>query len=783
MRCSNLPSQLSTFIGREREVATATRLLHTTRLLTLTGAGGSGKTRLALALAEPLVRRYGDGVWFVDLAEIEDPELAPQAVADALNLRGAPGRSLRDALIAYLRAKHILLILDNCEHMVGACAELAFALLTAAPRLRIVATSREPLRMSGETVWAVPPLALPELAKHPRIEELARVEAVRLFVERANRVMPGFALDEANALPVSQICHWLGGSPLAIELAAARIRVLSPAQITARLSDALGILVTGDRTAPPRQRSLQAALDWSYDLLSGDAQTLFQRLSVFAGSFSLEAAEAVCASDHAGAAPALELLTGLVDKSLLEVEAETGPERRFRYLEPVRQYALVKLQKSGDEAQARDRLLAWAVAFAETVGPGAYLSLAKPNVERLEIEQPNLRAALAWGMTGASNPIERHRLAIALAQFWQVRGYIGEGVSWFEQLLDRLTEAPVPLQIDTLQRAAFLAIHAPNFERARRYLEQGIEMAKLREDRHGLPELYHHLCFLTFNEGDLDAADRLCDETLAMFTEQGDDWGRAITLFYRSNIDHLRGDLARARASAEASAAICREIGYAPALARRQVRLGLILLAEGDMGGATRCITDGLRIAHETGDTWGVAMSLSALAARARHQGHYERAAWLLGATQHLRDTFGVPLWKIDEMEYDRSTAEVRSLLGEPNFQAALERGATQAAADLDRALRTALDQPAQARTAPSAAAAPAPTPGSGGFTPLTRRELEVANLVAQGKSNAEIAATLFVGLRTVEAHVTHILNKLGFNSRSQIAAWIAAQSPTAPHH
>ena len=798
MRCSNIPSQLSTFVGREREIATAKRLLGGTRLLTLTGPGGCGKTRLALAVAEGLVRRYADGVWLVELAPLSDPDLVPEAIASALNLRETPGRPLLETLIAYLKTRHLLLLLDNCEHLIDACAGLTQALLTACPRLRILATSREPLRVPGEITWPVPPLGLPELKNLPALPELVRVEAVQLYIERARRTWPAFTLDGQNALPICQTCCWLAGSPLAIELAAARIRVLSPEQIAARLENVLGLLATGDRTVPPRHRTLQATLDWSYNLLSSDEQSLFRRLSVFAGSFSVEAAEAICATgecheglasphppkegarDH-GSASVLDLLAGLVDKSLLEVESEAGPDRRYRYLEPVQQYARARLEHAGDEASARDRLLAWAVALAERVGPGTYRRSAKRDLEQLDVELANLRAALEWGLTAPIRTVLGHRLACALGQFWQSTGHICEGLAWLEQFLSAPGDVPVPLRIDTLHKAGFLAIHALDLKRARRYLGRGLELARAREDRWGLGQLYTHLCWLVANEGDLDEAECLCDEALSVSEQSDDDWGRAMALFLRANVDYLQHDYAKARKDVEESIAICRDIGYAPAYARRQVRLGQICQAQGDDEGAKRCTADGLRTSRETGDSWGTAMAIAAIAGLARHQGQHERAAWLLGVTQHFRDAFGVPFWIVDELEYARNRAELRSLLGEAPFEKAIAFGAQQADRDLDATLQAVLAEGDRSETREHASGrqSSSPQPALGDSSPLSRREREVAALVAQGKSNAEIAAALFVGLRTVEAHVTHILNKLGFSSRSQIAAWIS-RDPTA---
>lgn len=790
MTCSNLPSQLSTFIGREREIATANRLLHQTRLLTLTGPGGCGKTRLALAVAGGLVRRYPDGVWLVELAPISDPDLAPQAIAAALELREAPGRPLLDTLKTYLRPKRLLLVLDNCEHLVAACAELAHGLLTTCPSLRILVTSREPLHITGETTWTVPPLGVPDAQALPGFADLNRIEAVRLFVERAGHLAPGFALTRDNAAAIGRICSLLAGSPLAIELAAARTRVLSPDQIAARLGDALNFLATADRTVPPRHRTLQATLDWSYNLLSAGEQALFRRLAVFAAGFSLEAAEAVCPADECAAAsrdrstPVLDLLGGLIDKSLLEIETNSEPPRRFRYLEPVRQFAAAKLEQSGEAPAAGRRLVEWAVVVVERLGPGTYTRSARDSVEQLEIEHANLRAALATAAAGPDFATSRRRLAVALGQFWQNRGYICEGLAWFEPLVNSVPDVPAPLQINTLHKAAFLAIHAREFGRARRYLEQGLRLSEALDNHYGLADLYHQLCFLTFHSGDLDEAERLCALTLPMYEQAGDRWGIAIVYFYQANIDYLQGEFQSAREAVEKSVAICEEIGFIPALARRQVRLGQICRIDGDIQRARTCVIDGLRNARETGDYWCIAMAMAALAGLARHEGRHEHAAWLFGVAQYLRDRFGTQLWAVDELEYNRNWSDLRSAMGERAFSEASGRGAREAGRDLEALLRQVLDERApqahgQEATGPASTIAAPATPGPAA---LSSRERQVAALIAQGKSNAEIAAALFVGLRTVEAHVTHILNKLGFNSRAQVAAWMAGHAtPPSP--
>jgi predicted ATPase/DNA-binding CsgD family transcriptional regulator len=800
---SNLPIQLSTFIGREREIATVTRLLQGTRLLTLTGPGGCGKTRLALAVAEGRARRYPGGVRLVELASLSDPRLVPHAVAAAFDLRESPGGApLIETLAAHLKTcGAVLLVLDNCEHLVEACAALSHHLLTGCPSLRILATSREPLRIAGETIWPVPALALPDLNALPPIDQLARVEAVRLFVERARRALPDFALDEQAALPIAETCCRLAGSPLAIELAAARIRVLSPAQVAARLEDTLTLLAAADRTGPARHRTLQATLDWSYDLLSAAEQSLFRCLAVFAGSFPLDAVEAVFAvAEAAPDGKSLDLLSGLVDKSLLEVEPPAGLGRRYRYLEPVRQYALAKLEQSGEGVATRDRLLAWAATLADRIGPDVFFGETQGGVERLEQEYPNLRAALAWSLSEPGREVQGCRLAHALSSFWQMRGYAGEGLDWQQQLLARRGEVLDPLEVESLRLAGFLALHIGDIAQARRYLEQGLAVYdKLGDRQRDLSELASLLLMLAwtaFQEGDMVGAEELDRRSLAVSRACGDDASISGCLLLLADLAYVRGDLKCARVSIEESLDICPRHRPSAAMGRRQARRGIICVALNDGAEAQRCFDESLRLCSEAGDHWGTAMAFVGMAKLARERGALDRAAWLLGVVQVFLETSGTRLWPLDRMENERNASELRALMGEKAFEAARRRGIEQGRRDPDAAIQLALDELARREepragrdrppTAPQTSAGTAlAAPKHRDFTPLTRREAEVAGLVAQGKSNAEIAAALFLGLRTVEAHVTHILNKLGFNSRAQIAAWVAGQAAnrTPPPH
>lgn len=781
MRGSTLPVQLSTFIGREREIMRITRLLQGTALLTLTGPGGCGKTRLALAVAESAVRRFPDGVWLVELAPYSDPRLAPLAVATALNLRESPGTPLIETLTEHLKSRHLLLLLDNCEHLIQSCAQLAHDLLTACPNLHILATSREPLHITGETTWLVPALALPDLKALPPVQELSQVEAVRVFVERARRTLPDFALDERTARPIAEICCQLAGSPLAIELAAARIRVLSPAQVAARLEDALTLLAGGDRTGPARHRTLQATLDWSYHLLAKPEQSQFRRLAVFTGSFALEAAEAVSACQE----QALDLLAALVDKSLLEVEPETGSERRYRYLEPVRQYSLAKLASSGESEAARDRLLAWAVTLTRELSSYS-VWYGHNNVKRLESDHSNLRAALAWSLTQPGRTEAGIRVATRLTQFWQMQGYITEGLDWLQRLMDRHEDIPDLLRVEALLRSGFLALHTGQVTLAKQYLELGLELnTQLGDqgDQSFLGWLIMFLGWAAFREGDMDEAEALCRQSLTIHQECRDALGIASDYLLLADLAYVGDHFESARENIEESLAICRRNSYAQAIGRRLARLGAIWLALDGHMQARECLDGSLRLCRVSGDHWGTVMALGGMVSLTRKQGLADRAAWLLGIIQVFLDRSGASLWPVDRMAYERNTSELRTLLGDAAFEGARGRGISQGTDDPDGAIRHVLSEPepdeerrrAQAQRAGVQPAA-APAPGEP-YSPLSRREREVAALVAQGKSNAEIAAALFLGLRTVEAHVTHILNKLGFNSRTQIAAWVVSQS------
>jgi predicted ATPase/DNA-binding SARP family transcriptional activator len=454
----NLPAPKTSFVGREHEMVEIKRALAMTRLLTLTGAGGSGKTRLALEIARDLVGGYPDGVWLVELAALSEGELVPQAVAGALGVQEQRGRPLTDTLVETLRAKRILLVLDNCEHLIDATAHLADILFSSCSRLKVLATSREALGVEGEVLWRVPPLSVPEADRSPAaLGELTRYDAVRLFVERARLRSPDFEVTPQNAGAVTQICRTLEGIPLAMELAAARVGALSLEQILQRLKDSLKLLTGGSRTATARQRTLRGALDWSHELLPEDERVLFRRLSSFAGGWTLEGAEAVGASGGIEEEDVLDLLTNLVDKSLVVTEVRAADVVRYRMLEPVRQYALERLEESGEVMEIQRRHAEYFLALAEEAEPAVEGAQQATWLERLETEHDNLRAALSWSLERVEEAELGLRVGAALGEFWYLRGYFGEGRRWLEEALARSNQASTAARANALRRVSFLA--------------------------------------------------------------------------------------------------------------------------------------------------------------------------------------------------------------------------------------------------------------------------------------------------------------------------------------
>jgi predicted ATPase/DNA-binding CsgD family transcriptional regulator len=760
---NNLPLELSSFVGREEELVDVKRLLENNRLLTLTGSGGCGKTRLALAVAKELVEGFEAGVWLVELAPLADPSLVPQVVASTLGVREQPGHSLTETLSDYLGSKKLLLVLDNCEHLIEACAELAEALLRSCRELRVLATSREALSITGEVAWPVPPLSLPDLRRMPDIESLPQYESARLFVERAVALKPTFALTQRNATAVAQVCYRLDGIPLAIELAAARTRVLSVEEVAERLTDSFALLSAGGRTATFRHKALQATMDWSHELLGREERTLFRRLSVFAGGFSLEAAESACIGEDVERDEVLGLLSRLVDKSLV-VAREEGSETRYRLLETVRQYGREKLDGSEEEVEAGRRHADFFRGFAEEAGreldgpdQGRWLS-------RLETEHDNLRAALAFSLGEGGDAGSGVRLAAAMWPFWFARGYLSEGRRWLESIISRSDPAAPRARAKALNGAGWLAAYQDNYGAAKAHLEEGLSLYRELGDKEGIASSLVILGSVAAmgQRDDIPLAD-LVEEAIQLKPELKDRRTLAQLLVLEGRVALARGDLERSVALFEETLALYREARDALGIVMCLTNIGLVTLAQGGYERSLALLREGLYLARELDHKTFVQYCTIGLASVAAYQGHPVRAARLWGAAEGMSETYGAQFSHAGRaaIDYEGRLEIARSQLDEAAWTAAWAEGR---AMDSEQAVEYALEQ----RLAPEPLAVE-PHPAG-----LSARQAEVLRLVATGMTNAEVAEKLFLSSRTVGWHLASIYRKLGLHSRTEATRFAA---------
>lgn len=627
---NNLPVQWTSFIGREKEIEEVRSLLAKTRLLTLTGSGGCGKTRLALQVAAELIEGYSDGVWLVELGALSDPAFVPQQVATALGLREAPGRTLVQTVTDYLLPKAALLLLDNCEHLIEACTPLVDTLLRTCPHLRILATSREALRITGEQIYRTPSLSTPDQASLPKEQRalagvVSKYAAVRLFVDRAQLQRSDFVLTHQNITAVAELCSRLDGIPLAIELAAARVKMLSVEQIAARVADRFRLLTGGSRTALPRQQTLRAAMDWSYDLLSESERRLLNRLSVFAGGWRLESVEQVCGEEGVEE-EVLDLLSGLVDKSLVFSEEEEGATR-YRLLETVRQYSREWLGKTEEEAEFRDRHQAFFLALAEEAVP--HLTGPEQGVwlERLEAEHDNLRAALEWCQTEQGRTEAGLRLAGSLWRFWWTRGYLSEGRKQLMALLSHPGgQDRTRARANALIGAGVLASTQGDNEVARTLYDESLTIFREADNPGGMALALSGLGNLAYVQGDNANARAHYEQCLAIQQEMGASYGIANSLNSLGNVACSQGDYAAAQSYLEESLAIFREVGNPGGMALALRNLGNVAFAQGDYAAAQSYQKESLAIFRELDDLRGTADSLSNLGNAAYAQGDYEVA-------------------------------------------------------------------------------------------------------------------------------------------------------------
>jgi len=635
---NNLPIQLTTLVGREQEVLELKKLLAESRLVTLTGAAGCGKTRLALAVAAELAEEYSDGVWFVDLAAITAPTLVPQTVAGALGVQEQPRREITDTLVDYLKPRRLLLLLDNCEHLLRACTALASTLLRSCPDLSILPTSREPLGVPGENSWRVPSLSLPDPDKPPSLEELPLFESGRLFLERARAANPDFTLDADEAAAVSQICHRLDGIPLAIELAAPLTAVLTCEQIAARLGDMFRLLTGGSTTALERQQTLRAAVEWSHQLLTEAEQALLRRLSVFVGGFTLEAAEGVGAGAPVETEQVLDLLSRLVHKSL--VTRERRPHAaRYRLLETIKQYARERLVESGDGPAVRTLHRDWFLALAEEAEPELWQGARQTEwIETLALEQDNLRAALEWSASDTS-PDSLARLGRALLRFWYMRAQAGEGRRWLAKALERSEDLSPSLHAHVIDAAGLLAYAQHDHKQARSLEEEALAIMRDLGDDVGIARALNVLGNVLMSLSDIEGARALYEEGLAIRERLGDKRGAAALLANLANVAHSLGDLSRVREFHERALGINREVGDRYNEAMTLLVRGELSLQEGEYSDAKPHFEKALSIGRELGARQIVGPSLGFLGGLALTEGDYAAArAWWVESADMARE-------------------------------------------------------------------------------------------------------------------------------------------------
>jgi non-specific serine/threonine protein kinase len=761
-RTGNLPAEVTRFIGRRQELSQIKDALERYRLVTLCGPGGVGKTRLALHVAADVRRSFADGVWLVELSALRNAGLLARTVAAGLDLPDQAAGDPVDVLADHLADRHLLLVLDTCEHLVDACAKLAEALLRAAPRLRILATSREPLDVMGEQALLISPLEVPDPGAPVRSSD-----AVALFVDRAEATVPGFALTPANQEQVAQLCRGLDGIPLAIELAAVRLRAMSIEQVVARMDDRFRLLGTA-RTSLQRHQTLSAAIGWSHELCTAQEQRLWARLSVFPGDFDLEAAESVCAEDPLTTDMLFDILGRLVEKSIVLYEQS---ERRYRMLDTIREYGAEQLATLGEQDELRRRHRDYFLGLVERAVAGSLSAEQVGWLVRLQEETPNLRVALDYSYaSGGQEPVGL-RMTVLLRHYWLMTGMFSEGRRWHDRALSvrhaSATRSDPGDYAWAMYGAGVLALQQGDLETPRPLLEQAAGRAEDLHDRDLSAHVTDAQGIALFFAGDLAGADRHHQDALAEYAEIGYSEPFALASIARlAAVCCMAGEVDRAIGLCEEGLVLSEAVG-------EQWCRGLILWIRGGarwlLGDVGRGVEDTLaclRIKESLGDLHGITMSIDLLAVCLVAQADYGRAAVLCGAGDALWKTLRAPIQQGPHYAAIRQSAAdtCRQVLGEERFEAARQRGMRLSVAE---AIAVARNETATPVT-------PAPA------NPLTKREREIAGLVSEGLGNREIAERLVLAKRTIDSHIEHIFNKLGFTSRSQLAVWVSRQDESS---
>ena len=804
---SDLPTEPNSFVGRERELGELRKLVLGTRMVTLTGPGGIGKTRLALHVLARMYNELNEGACYVELADVTNPDLVVARVASAVGVVEEQDRPLLDTLSDALRPRRLVLALDNCEHLLDVCARLCQRLLAGSPDVRLLVTSREPLRVAGETVWTVPPLAVAP-------GDGPGSEAFQLFMERAEATAPGFRLLPGNADAVAEICRTLEGIPLAIELAAARVRALSVAEIQARVADRFGLLTAGERTAPARQRTLRAAIDWSHDLLNPREQALLRRLSVFAG-WSLEMAEQVCADDIVPPAAMLDTLAALVDKSLVVREPEVLGQARFRMLETIREYAAERLAAAGEAPMVQHRLRDHVLAVAERNFAVGMALVPAPWQDRVDVFRSyDVEARNVWLVLNdclADGDVATGlRICNAVRPCMLVRGEFALGCEWLDAFLARPEAADVDPRVRGHALIGWaqltLSIDPPAAEPLG---VAGLDLCRASGDEFLTAAGLNLLSEIAVHTGRPDEAESLGKQAMAIAEAAGDGWNQGWALAIRAAIAGARGRTAQAAELANASLAVMRSIDHGWGMARAQVGLadlarlhgdhvnaqrryaealtylreidarpdvarclsglGRVALELGDLPLARARMTESLRLCRAIGTRIGVARGLESFAALAAREGDAEQALLLTAASAALREESGLPA--MSGARADRYAKDASDLSAD-DVARLRARGSELTA---EQAIAVAIDASTDKTAAADQDAAGSGMPSATAPSLLTPRELEIAALVARGHSNRAIAEELVISPATVARHIANIMAKLDFRSRAQIAAWIVA--------
>lgn len=761
---TNLPYYYTEFVGREDDVAVLQRMIPTRRLVTLLGAGGIGKTRLAVEVATRLLPSFTDGVWLVELGTLNEAASVTQLVASTLGVREQSHSSTNSNLIAFAQAKNLLLILDNCEHVVDACTALIASLLTQCPHMHVLVTSRERLGLTGEFLWRVAPLAVPSLSTTSSTsDELLRYEGIQLFLKRAVTVAPRFVLNEQNASAVAQICSRLDGLPLALELAAARVSMFSVEQLAGRLHERFRLLTQGDRTAAERQSTLFAAVDWSYSLLSPIEQRVFRHLSVFVGSWALEALEGICADDAAQGYDLLDVLTRLVDKSLVIAEM-VGEEMRYRLLETMQDYAGYRLRETEDARVWHQRHWNWYLQFVEEAARHLQGEQQREWFQRLEHKLDNLRLAMERSLAEGRVDITV-RFACALTRFWATRGFFNEGRRWFEVVLAHP-------QLSKSQRAAVdqqmveILRYQGEYDRCRELLEERLALLRELDEPSGVAETLSSLGWTAFYQGDFEETWRYSQEGLALFQESNDQAGIANCLSALALAATVQGEYVQALTWLQEIIAIRRKLGDLAVLAHALNAQARAAALGGQRELAHQACWEALTLASTLKQPFGIAYSLEAIATLAMAWHHMPRSVRIFGAADKLRTNIGVPLPPSLRLVRERELLVLRVSLGEESFtdhwmqgqMLSRELAMKEAWQELDAIIATPEPPPTSSGRINSAS-----TSYPAG---LSQREVEVLRLVAAGMTDPQVAETLVLSTRTVSTHLRSIYRKLNVTSR-----------------